>query len=97
MAYTETALHKHVASEHAETSTEVICPVCAALPGGGPVPATNNCAAHLTLEHTTSRDLDELCGVQHVRRMFHRGWELRGSPTHRSNRHFKFFIFHFFS
>lgn len=97
MAYTETPLHKHVASEHAETSTEVTCPVCAALPGGDPDPATNDCAAHLTLEHTTPRDLDELGGVRHVHRMFLLGWELGGSPTHRSNRHFKFFIFHFFS
>ncbi|KAK1338682.1 hypothetical protein QTO34_019339 [Cnephaeus nilssonii] len=62
MACTETSLHKYVASEHAETSTEVICPVCAALPVGGPDPATNDCAAHLTLEHRAPRDLDELSG-----------------------------------
>uniref|UniRef100_A0A3B3SDL7 E3 ubiquitin-protein ligase KCMF1 n=1 Tax=Paramormyrops kingsleyae TaxID=1676925 RepID=A0A3B3SDL7_9TELE len=32
MGYTETSLQEHVTSEHAETSTEVICPICAALP-----------------------------------------------------------------
>ncbi|KAG9337177.1 hypothetical protein JZ751_029657 [Albula glossodonta] len=36
MGYTETSLQEHVSSEHAETSTEVICPICAALPGGDP-------------------------------------------------------------
>ncbi|KAI5939813.1 E3 ubiquitin-protein ligase KCMF1 [Manis javanica] len=36
MGYTETSLQEHVTSEHAETSTEVICPICAALPGGDP-------------------------------------------------------------
>uniref|UniRef100_A0A8C6QC47 RING-type E3 ubiquitin transferase n=1 Tax=Nannospalax galili TaxID=1026970 RepID=A0A8C6QC47_NANGA len=33
MGYTETSLQEHVTSELAETSTEVICPICAALPG----------------------------------------------------------------
>ncbi|KAL0965786.1 hypothetical protein UPYG_G00285690 [Umbra pygmaea] len=36
MGYTETSLQEHVTSEHSETSTEVICPICAALPGGDP-------------------------------------------------------------
>ncbi|KAK5615423.1 E3 ubiquitin-protein ligase kcmf1 [Crenichthys baileyi] len=34
MGYTEISLQEHVAAEHTETSTEVICPICAALPGG---------------------------------------------------------------
>ncbi|KAK1892171.1 E3 ubiquitin-protein ligase KCMF1 [Dissostichus eleginoides] len=36
MGYTEISLQEHVAAEHTETSTEVICPICAALPGGDP-------------------------------------------------------------
>ncbi|KAJ3604100.1 hypothetical protein NHX12_028841, partial [Muraenolepis orangiensis] len=36
MGYTEVSLQEHVAAEHTETSTEVICPICAALPGGDP-------------------------------------------------------------
>ncbi|PWA26879.1 hypothetical protein CCH79_00001031, partial [Gambusia affinis] len=36
MGFTETSLQEHVTSEHSETSTEVICPICAALPGGDP-------------------------------------------------------------
>uniref|UniRef100_A0A8C5LVQ7 E3 ubiquitin-protein ligase KCMF1 n=1 Tax=Leptobrachium leishanense TaxID=445787 RepID=A0A8C5LVQ7_9ANUR len=51
MGYTETSLQEHVTSEHAETSTEVICPICAALPGGDPNHVTDDFAAHLTLEH----------------------------------------------
>ncbi|KAK6312684.1 hypothetical protein J4Q44_G00160310 [Coregonus suidteri] len=36
MGYTETSLQEHVTAEHTETSSEVICPICAALPGGDP-------------------------------------------------------------
>ncbi|KAJ8347158.1 hypothetical protein SKAU_G00285590 [Synaphobranchus kaupii] len=57
MGYTETSLQEHVTSEHAETSTEVICPICAALPGGDPNHVTDDFAAHLTLEHRAPRDL----------------------------------------
>ncbi|KPP61456.1 E3 ubiquitin-protein ligase KCMF1-like [Scleropages formosus] len=57
MGFTETSLQEHVTSEHAETSTEVICPICAALPGGDPNHVTDDFAAHLTLEHRAPRDL----------------------------------------
>ncbi|KAJ1205053.1 hypothetical protein NDU88_000488 [Pleurodeles waltl] len=57
MGYTETSIQEHVTSEHAETSTEVICPICAALPGGDPNHVTDDFAAHLTLEHRAPRDL----------------------------------------
>ncbi|CAG2108739.1 unnamed protein product [Medioppia subpectinata] len=33
MGFTEATLQEHVTSEHADTNTEVVCPVCAALPG----------------------------------------------------------------
>ncbi|XP_050770224.1 E3 ubiquitin-protein ligase KCMF1-like [Gymnogyps californianus] len=88
MGYTETSLQEHVASEHAETSTEVICPICAALPGGDPNHVTDDFAAHLTLEHRAPRDLDESSGVRHVRRMFHPGRGLGGPRARRSNMHF---------
>ncbi|XP_029109079.1 E3 ubiquitin-protein ligase KCMF1 [Scleropages formosus] len=88
MGFTETSLQEHVTSEHAETSTEVICPICAALPGGDPNHVTDDFAAHLTLEHRAPRDLDESSGVRHVRRMFHPGRGLGGPRARRSNMHF---------
>ncbi|KAJ8402037.1 hypothetical protein AAFF_G00372720 [Aldrovandia affinis] len=92
MGYTETSLQEHVTSEHTETSTEVICPICAALPGGDPNHVTDDFAAHLTLEHRAPRDLisfyDESSGVRHVRRMFHPGRGLGGPRARRSNMHF---------
>uniref|UniRef100_A0A672H4K8 E3 ubiquitin-protein ligase KCMF1 n=1 Tax=Salarias fasciatus TaxID=181472 RepID=A0A672H4K8_SALFA len=81
MGYTEMSLQEHVAAEHTETSTEVICPICAALPGGDPNHVTDDFAAHLTLEHRSS-------GVRHVRRMFHPGRGLGGPRARRSNMHF---------
>ncbi|XP_011831378.1 PREDICTED: E3 ubiquitin-protein ligase KCMF1-like [Mandrillus leucophaeus] len=88
MGCTETSLQEHVTSEHAETSTEVICPICAALPGGDPNHVTDDFAAHLTLEHRAPRDYDESSGVRHVRRMFHPGRGLGGPRARRSNMHF---------
>ncbi|KAM6394669.1 E3 ubiquitin-protein ligase KCMF1-like [Rhynochetos jubatus] len=88
MGYTETSLQEHVASEHAETSTEVICPICAALPGGDPNHVTDDFAAHLTLEHRALLGYDESSGVRHVRRMFHPGRGLGGPRARRSNMHF---------
>lgn len=74
MGFTESALQEHVASEHSEASIEVVCPVCAALPGGDPNHVTDDFAAHLTLEHRApSRDIlyDEPGAARHVRRLFH--------------------------
>ncbi|XP_077572084.1 E3 ubiquitin-protein ligase KCMF1-like [Stigmatopora nigra] len=88
MGYTEMSLQEHVAAEHTETSTEVICPICAALPGGDPNHVTEDFAAHLTLEHRAPRDLDESSGARHVRRMFHPGRGLGGPRARRSNMHF---------
>ncbi|XP_046872765.1 E3 ubiquitin-protein ligase KCMF1-like isoform X1 [Hypomesus transpacificus] len=88
MGHTESSLQEHVAGEHADTSTEVICPICAALPGGDPNHVTDDFAAHLTLEHRAPRDLDESSGVRHVRRMFHPGRGLGGQRARRSNMHF---------
>ncbi|XP_054613424.1 E3 ubiquitin-protein ligase KCMF1 [Dunckerocampus dactyliophorus] len=88
MGFTETSLQEHVTSEHAETSTEVICPICAALPGGDPNHVTDDFTAHLTLEHRAPRDLDESSSVRHVRRMFHPGRGLGGPRARRTNMHF---------
>uniref|UniRef100_A0A4W5JLZ6 RING-type E3 ubiquitin transferase n=1 Tax=Hucho hucho TaxID=62062 RepID=A0A4W5JLZ6_9TELE len=94
MGYTETSLQEHVAAEHTETSSEVICPICASLPGGDPNHVTDDFAAHLTLEHRAPRDLISFTplnlssGVRHVRRMFHPGRGLGGPRARRSNMHF---------
>ncbi|KAL3041240.1 hypothetical protein OYC64_019441 [Pagothenia borchgrevinki] len=88
MGYTETSLQEHVTSEHAETSTEVICPICAALPGGDPNHVTDDFTAHLTLEHRAPRVHDESSSVRHVRRMFHPGRGLGGPRARRTNMHF---------
>ncbi|KAL0979888.1 hypothetical protein UPYG_G00191150 [Umbra pygmaea] len=88
MGYTEISLQEHVTAEHTETSSEVICPICASLPGGDPNHVTDDFAAHLTLEHRAPRDLDESSGVRHVRRMFHPGRGLGGPRARRSNMHF---------
>ncbi|XP_055774602.1 E3 ubiquitin-protein ligase KCMF1-like isoform X1 [Salvelinus fontinalis] len=88
MGYTVTSLQEHVGSEHTETSSEVICPICVVLPGGDPNHVTDDFAAHLTLEHRAPRDLDESSGVRHVRRMIHPGRGLGGQRARRSNMHF---------
>ena len=36
MGCTKTSLQEHVTYEHAETSAEVMYPICPALPGGDP-------------------------------------------------------------
>lgn len=69
MGFTETSLQDHVTAEHSDTSFEVVCPICAALPGGEPNHVTDDFASHLTLEHRSPRDLDEPTGSRHVRRV----------------------------
>lgn len=70
MGYTEALLQEHVTGEHADTSNEVVCPICASLPGGDPNHVTDDLAAHLTLEHRAPREIDEQhTGIRHVRRI----------------------------
>ncbi|XP_067658043.1 E3 ubiquitin-protein ligase KCMF1-like isoform X1 [Haliotis asinina] len=88
MGFPEATLHDHVTSEHADASVEVVCPVCAALPGGDPNHVTDDFASHLTLEHRTPRDFDEPAGMRHVRRIPHPGRGVSGSRTRRANMHF---------
>ncbi|KAK4871586.1 hypothetical protein RN001_015710 [Aquatica leii] len=104
MGFTDTTLQEHVAADHAETSFEVVCPVCAAMPGGDPNLMTDDFAGHLTLEHRTGpRELisflDEPVAtrVHNVRRIPHSGHLASGSRTsqsgrpRRSNMHFSVF------
>ncbi|KAG0718017.1 E3 ubiquitin-protein ligase KCMF1 [Chionoecetes opilio] len=51
MGYTETSLQDHVTADHPDTPYEVVCPICASVPGGDPNHVTDDFAAHLTLDH----------------------------------------------
>ena len=55
MGFSDATLLEHVTTEHTETSAEVVCPVCAGLPGGEPNLVTDDFAGHLTLEHRTGQ------------------------------------------
>nr|XP_023027630.1 E3 ubiquitin-protein ligase KCMF1-like [Leptinotarsa decemlineata] len=105
MGFTDITLQEHVAADHQDTNFEVVCPLCAAMPGGDPNLMTDDFAGHLTLEHRSGpRDLisflDEPVGTRHtVRRIPH---NTSHSTTHvgrggtalrprRSNMHFSVF------
>ncbi|XP_023220459.1 E3 ubiquitin-protein ligase KCMF1-like [Centruroides sculpturatus] len=86
--FTETTLHEHVTSEHPDTSFEVVCPVCAALPGGEPNNVTDDFAAYLTLEHRTPRDLDDSSSSRQVRLIPHPGRGMSSAQPRRSQMQF---------
>lgn len=91
MGFSDSTLLEHVSSEHTETSLEVVCPVCAGLPGGEPNLVTDDFGGHLTLEHRNGpRELlsflDEPSAIRHgggVRRI--PGRTLGGPRSRRSN------------
>ncbi|KAH0949069.1 hypothetical protein HN011_004703 [Eciton burchellii] len=94
MGFTEATLQEHVAADHPDTSFEVVCPVCAAVPGGDPNHVTDDFAGHLTLEHRSGpRDLisflDEPSASRHgVRRIPHPSRAVGAPRARRSNMHF---------
>ncbi|ENN76872.1 hypothetical protein YQE_06713, partial [Dendroctonus ponderosae] len=100
MGFTDITLQEHVTADHQDTSFEVVCPLCAAMPGGDPNLMTDDFAGHLTLEHRSGpRDLisflDEPVAARHnVRRMPHTSSHSgtgRGASSlrpRRSNMHF---------
>lgn len=105
MGFTDITLQEHVSAEHADISFEVVCPLCAAMPGGDPNLITDDFAGHLTLEHRSGpRDLisfldEPNLGSRHnMRRVPHSslsGSHIgRGSGTvrpRRANMHFSVF------
>lgn len=89
MGYTDASLQEHVASDHVDASHEVVCPICAALPGGEPNYVTDDFSEHLSLQHRTPREFDEPAGIRHVRRIPHPGrGTVGGTRTRRTNMHF---------
>uniref|UniRef100_A0A8D8ZYF1 RING-type E3 ubiquitin transferase n=1 Tax=Cacopsylla melanoneura TaxID=428564 RepID=A0A8D8ZYF1_9HEMI len=95
MGFTESALHEHVTADHTVSTFEVVCPICAAQPGGDPNLITDDFASHLSLEHRSGpRDLisflDEPSGSRHsVRRIPHPTRGVGSSRNrNRSNMHF---------
>ncbi|EDV93547.1 GH18223 [Drosophila grimshawi] len=77
MGFSDATLLEHVSAEHTETSLEVVCPVCAGLPG-----AQSN-------QLKTYKQYDEPSAIRHgggVRRI--PGRTLGGPRTRRSNMHF---------
>ncbi|CAG9770794.1 unnamed protein product [Ceutorhynchus assimilis] len=104
MGFTDVTLQEHVTAEHQDTNFEVVCPLCAAMPGGDPNLMTDDFDGHLKLEHRSGpRDLisflDEPVASRHnVRRIPHTSSShpsaTRGSTTlrpRRSNMHFNVF------
>ncbi|XP_050433743.1 E3 ubiquitin-protein ligase KCMF1-like isoform X2 [Adelges cooleyi] len=54
MGLTEQVLTEHVSAEHPDSTTEVVCPVCAAHPGGDPNLLTDDFSVHLQMQHRAS-------------------------------------------
>lgn len=96
MGFTDTLLQEHVTNEHSDVSYEVVCPICASLPGGDPNLMTDDFAGHLTLEHRSGpRDLISFLEepvssrAHNVRRIPHTARGAGGTRSRRSNMHFR--------
>ncbi|CAL7938539.1 unnamed protein product [Xylocopa violacea] len=97
MGFTEATLQEHVAADHSDTSFEVVCPVCASVPGGDPNNVTDDFAGHLSLEHRSGpRDLisflDEPTSSRYNggRRITHPSRAVGGPRPRRSNHNMHF-------
>lgn len=94
MGFTEATLQEHVAAEHSDITFDVVCPVCASIPGGDPNNVTDDFAGHLSLEHRSGpRDLISLLDEPppsryNSRRITHPSRPVGGPRTRRSNMHF---------
>ncbi|XP_037068600.1 E3 ubiquitin-protein ligase KCMF1-like, partial [Pollicipes pollicipes] len=51
MGLTELTLADHVTAQHSDTTTQVVCPVCASVPNGEPNHVTEDLTAHLSMDH----------------------------------------------
>lgn len=71
MGFTESSLSDHVTSQHNDNSTEVICPICAALPGGDPNMISDDFHTHLAMEHRGREtfEVDTMVGHRTTRRL----------------------------
>ncbi|XP_034945223.1 E3 ubiquitin-protein ligase KCMF1-like isoform X2 [Chelonus insularis] len=91
MGFTEATLQEHVTADHADTTFEIVCPVCAFVPGGDPNHLTDDFANHLSTEHRSGpRDLisflDEPASSRHgPRRIPHSSRGVGGTRTRRSS------------
>ncbi|KZC10533.1 E3 ubiquitin-protein ligase KCMF1 [Dufourea novaeangliae] len=94
MGFTEATLQEHVAADHPDTSFDVVCPVCASIPGGDPNSVTDDFAGHLSLEHRSGpRDLisfldEPSSNRNNGRRIPHPSRAVGGPRPRRSNIHF---------
>ncbi|RWS13923.1 E3 ubiquitin-protein ligase KCMF1-like isoform X1 [Dinothrombium tinctorium] len=84
MGFTENSLQEHVTAEHGDASSEVVCPICASLPGGEPNHVTDDFATHLTLEHRNPQPQSSGRG----RRVPHPSRGMNSARARRTQMHF---------
>ncbi|XP_065187515.1 E3 ubiquitin-protein ligase KCMF1-like isoform X2 [Sycon ciliatum] len=76
MGFTERRLQEHVVTEHDNASKEVVCPLCATLPGWDPNTTTDSLVAHLAMDHRSRQQQTDnahegegMSYPSHIRRM----------------------------
>ena len=89
LGLTESELQSHAVSEHQNCNTEVVCPICASIPGGEPNLVTDDFIAHLTIAHRHQhRETDTALSRQNARRMQQPSRTLGVGRGRRPNMHF---------